>query len=277
MKRVIEIFIFLALLGIIGFLSFLYYKEKNRDNGKMKISGNIEATEVRLSFRMPGKIKEMLSDEGLVVQQGDVLARLETDELIKIKNEAQAGLTAAELVSQQAAADYQRYEKLYQAGAIAAQKRDNAKTYAASTKANVDALKASCELIDTRLGFADLVSSFNGFILTKSAQVGEVVAAGAVIFTITDLKNVWFTGYINETNLGKIRLNQPVMVSVDSYPDRVYQGRISFIANEAEFTPKQIQTQEERVKLVYRIKVMLDNYNLELKPGMPADAVIQEK
>jgi len=106
--------------------------------------------------------------------------------------------------------------------------------------------------------------------------VGEVLQAGSPVFTVVDLNDIWLTAYINETDLGRVKLNQPVDVKTDTYSDRTYRGRISFISQEAEFTPKQIQTREERIKLVYRIKVNLANPNLELKPGMPADGYIIE-
>lgn len=240
----------------------------------IKVSGNIEATEIRLAFRVSGKIQELLTDEGKVVKAQDIVARLETDELTKIKNEAEASLKAAEFAYERAKEDYARLENLFQAGAISAQKRDAAKTAADSAKANADALAASLDLAVTRLSFADLASPIDGFILTKSAEAGEVVQPGATIFTAADLKNIWLTAYINETDLGRVSLNQAVDIKTDTYPDKIYKGRVSFISQEAEFTPKQIQTQEERVKLVYRIKIAADNPALELKPGMPADGFI---
>src|SRR5579862_3391081 len=85
----------------------------------------------------------------------------------------------------------------------------------------------------------------------------------------------WLRAYVNETDLGRIKPGQRVLVTTDTYPGKRYQGHISFIASQAEFTPKNVQTQKERVKLVYRIKVEIPNPNLELKPGMPADAEIQ--
>jgi len=102
------------------------------------------------------------------------------------------------------------------------------------------------------------------------------VQAGSTIFTVADLRDIWLTAYINETDLGRVKLNQPAEVKTDTYPNKAYKGRISFIAQESEFTPKQIQTTEERVKLVYRIKITVENTNLELKPGMPADGYILE-
>jgi len=104
--------------------------------------------------------------------------------------------------------------------------------------------------------------------------VGEVLAAGATVVTVGDIEHPWLRAYINETDLGKVKLGSKVRITTDSYPGKVYDGRVSFISSEAEFTPKQIQTEEERVKLVYRIKIDVDNPRQELKSNMPADAEI---
>jgi HlyD family secretion protein len=114
----------------------------------------------------------------------------------------------------------------------------------------------------------------DGVVLVKSADVGEVLGVGTTVVTVGDIDHPWLRGYVNETALGKIKVGSKARVTTDSYPGKVYDGRVSFIASEAEFTPKQIQTQEERVKLVYRIKIELDNPRRELKSNMPADAEI---
>jgi HlyD family secretion protein len=277
MKKPFKFIMPIAVITIAAGLSVWYIQQKNiKDHQAIKVSGNIEATDVHLAFRVPGKIKELLTDEGKQVKAQEVVARLETDELEKIKIEAEASLKAAEFISARAQEDCGRLENLFQAGAISAQKRDAARTEADSAKANRDALRATLDLAETRLSFADLTSPIDGFILTKSAEAGEVVPAGATVFTAADLKNTWLTAYINETELGRVKLNQEVDIKTDTYPGKIYKGRISFISQEAEFTPKQIQTTEERVKLVYRIKVQVDNTDLELKPGMPADGYILE-
>jgi HlyD family secretion protein len=274
MKKII---IFILLIGVISGAVFYYFQQqKNKNNKSIKVSGNIEATEVRVSFRVGGKILQLLTDEGRNVKNGDLVAKLDTDELAKIRNQAEAALKAAEYEYSLAKDDYTRAENLFNAGSFSAQKRDTARTRADAGKSNVDALSASLELANTRLGFAELVSPIEGFVLVKSAEEGEVVQAGSVIFTIANLRDIWLTAYVNETDLGKVKLNQEVNVKIDTYADKVYKGRISYISEESEFTPKQIQTTEERVKLVYRIKVNLDNPNLELKPGMPADGYIVE-
>jgi membrane fusion protein YbhG len=125
------------------------------------------------------------------------------------------------------------------------------------------------------LGYTTLRAPKAGVILVRDAELGEVVAPNTPVITLGDLDHVWLRAYVNETDLGRIHWGQPVTVRTDSYPGKVYHGRISFIASQAEFTPKSVQTFQERVTLVYRIKIDLENSNHELKPGMPADAEIQ--
>ena len=109
----------------------------------------------------------------------------------------------------------------------------------------------------------------------RQAELGEVVVPGTPVVTIADLDHLWLRGYISETDLGRIRWGQPATVHTDTFPHTTYPGRVSFISSEAEFTPKSVETHKERVTLVYRVKIDLDNPNHELKPGMPADAVIE--
>jgi HlyD family secretion protein len=118
------------------------------------------------------------------------------------------------------------------------------------------------------------VSPVDGVVLVKSADVGEVLAPGTTVVTVGDIEHPWLRGYINETDLGRVKLGSVVHVKTDSYPAKTYTGHVTFIASEAEFTPKQIQTQQERVKLVYRVKIELDNSSRELKSNMPADGEI---
>ncbi|MDD5282132.1 MAG: efflux RND transporter periplasmic adaptor subunit [Candidatus Omnitrophica bacterium] len=272
-KAVVFIIIILIACGI-G--AAYFWRIHNHNRGQIKVSGNIEGDDVRLSFRVQGQIIELLTDEGKVVKEGEPVARLNTDELVKIRDNAEGSLKAAEHQYALDKLDYERAENLFKAGAIPMQKRDAAKTQADADKANIEALSASFELAKTRLGFAELVSPLNGFVLVKSSLSGEVVQIGAPVFTVVDLNNIWVTAYINETDLGRVKLGQEAYVITDTYPGKRYKGWVSFVSSEAEFTPKTIQTTEERVKLVYRIKVRVDNSSLELKPGMPADAYIIE-
>ncbi len=141
-------------------------------------------------------------------------------------------------------------------------------------QAKVERARAALEMAQTNLDYATLTAPLAGIILSKNMEPGEYVAPGTPVVTIGDLEHTWLRAYINETDLGRIKYGQKVKITTDTYPGKVYEGRVSFIASEAEFTPKNIQTKEERVKLVYRIKVDIPNPSLELKPGMPADAEI---
>ncbi|MDD5495666.1 MAG: efflux RND transporter periplasmic adaptor subunit [Candidatus Omnitrophica bacterium] len=275
MKRKINLTVAIALVAIIAIGSglFVLIKRAHKSN-IIKVSGNIEGNDVRISFRVEGQIENLVADEGTVLKVGQVVARLKTDELRKIRDEAKGSLEAAQHQYKLDWDDYLRAENLYLGGAISAQQRDAAKTQALSDQSNIDQLRASLELAQTRLGFCELASPLNGYVIAKSAEQGEVVQVGAPVFTAVDLNDVWVTAYINETDLGRVKLNQKAYVKTDSYPDKKYNGWISFICQQTEFTPKYIQTTEERVKYVYRIKVRVDNSSLDLKPGMPADAYI---
>lgn len=268
----------LAAVLLIAIIIFAVYvaNELTRNKKEIKVSGNIEGNDVRISFRIQGQILDLLADEGSDLKIGQIVARLNTDELAKIQKEAEAQLKSAEFQYKLSTDDYIRAENLFKAGAISAQQRDSYKTAADTDWANVKQMRASLELANTKLGWALLASPLNGYILVKSAEQGEVVQAGAPVFTAVDLNNVWVTAYINETDVGKVKLNQKAIVKTDSFPHKSYKGWVSFISQQAEFTPKYIQTTTERVKLVYRIKVRVDNSSLELKPGMPADAYILE-
>jgi HlyD family secretion protein len=141
-------------------------------------------------------------------------------------------------------------------------------------RARVDASSAGVALAETRLSQATLAAPMAGLVLAKHAEPGEMLAAGSPVVTVAKMDEVWVRGYIPETELGRVKVGQTARVTIDTWPGRVFEGRVSFISPEAEFTPKNVQTEKERVKLVYRIKITLANPKGELKPGMPADAVI---
>jgi HlyD family secretion protein len=111
-------------------------------------------------------------------------------------------------------------------------------------------------------------------ILTRQAELGEVMQPGTPVVTLADLDHLWLRAYVSETDLGRIRWWQSARIATDSYPGRSYPGQISFVASEAEFTPKSVETHKARVTLAYRIKIDVENLRHELKPGMPADATI---
>jgi HlyD family secretion protein len=126
-------------------------------------------------------------------------------------------------------------------------------------------------LISQRNKFA-LYAPRSGIVMTQAAHRGEVVTPGVPLLKIADLDRVTLTVYVPEDKVGHIRLGDEVAVSVDSFPGRTFTGRVTYIANQAEFTPKNVQTPEERVNMVFAVKITLPNPGHDLKPGMPADA-----
>ena len=139
----------------------------------------------------------------------------------------------------------------------------------------VEQAEAAVQASEERLKDTTIYAPGSGVILRKNVELGETVATGTPVYTIGDLSSPWIKVYVPEAKLGLIRLGQKALVSADTYPGKTYDGWVSYISSEAEFTPKNVQTQEERVKLVYAVKVRVNNPDQELKPGMPADVRIE--
>jgi HlyD family secretion protein len=318
----------LILLAICIVISVIIVKNirKNGYGSDLKISGTIETTIVTASFKVPGRLMERLVDEGHQVHQGQILARLDDDELhdeqrLRLAEQrsaqamladlkagsrkeeiaaAKATLARLKAEAERARQDGLRAEALFSREVIPRKELDAARAAKDATAAAVlegeerlrllkagprpDAVDASrarlaaassaLSLADTRLSQTVLHAPLNGTVLAKHAEPGELLGVGSPVLTIARLDEVWVRGYIPETELGRIKLGQQVKVTSDTWKDRKYQGVISFISPEAEFTPRNVQTEAERVKLVYRIKITIPNPEQELKPGMPVDAVI---
>lgn len=387
-NRKLAIPIVVAVLIAVAFLVFRWVK--NDSSHSIRVSGNIELTQVNISFKIPGKMVERLVEEGVFVKKGATIARLDQQQLLHQREQVQAVWAAAtsrlaqmytaiayqtanvngqieqrqaelnssranlrdllagsrpqEIENAKAAvdrarsektkaeADWHRAQKLYKNDDISASDLDGFRNRFDSTsaqlkqaeeqlalvvegprketiesmraqvnraeaglklaeagrleikrleqqlessKAEVAQAQAQLAVIDTQLQDSVAVTPIDGVVLVKSAEPGEVLAAGTSVVTVGDLDHPWLRAYINEQDLGKVKLEGKVKIVTDSYPGKVYWGKVSFISSEAEFTPKQIQTHEERVKLVYRIKIDVRNPNQELKTNMPADAEIQ--
>lgn len=134
--------------------------------------------------------------------------------------------------------------------------------------------EASLELARTRLGYATIRSPVSGVVLSRPAEPGQVAAVGSVVLVSGDLDNAYFEGWIPQTELAKVTYGQKAVITTDTYPDKEYPGWVSYVSSRAEFTPKMVETYVERVTLVYRTKIRVENPDYELKPGMPAEAVI---
>ncbi len=152
-------------------------------------------------------------------------------------------------------------------GKIAATEKD-----IAQASAQVLVAKAALDEASIRLGYTRLLSPVDGIITSRNIELGEVVSPGREVMTVSDLTRVYLKIYVRETDIGNVRPGQPAEVRIDSMPGRVFKGNVSYISQVAEFTPKIIQTKEERVKYVYLVKISIFNPDLALKPGLPADA-----
>ena len=132
--------------------------------------------------------------------------------------------------------------------------------------------QAGVGILEQTIRETEIKAPSGGRVLSRNVEPGEFVSPGTGVVTLADVEHVWLRAYVPETHLGRLKVGQEVKVKVDSFPQEEFRGRLSFINDEAEFTPKAVQTKEERVKTVFRIKVDLENPELKLKPGMPADA-----
>jgi HlyD family secretion protein len=326
-KRIFLIFLVLGITALAAWHFYPLWFGKRPPANVLKLSGNIEAHQSLVSFKVQGRIIELPVDEGVAVKTGDLLARLDGDDYrqqldvdqatVRVRQQqlalglagsrsqeieaARLNVLDAQADLDQKKKDYERYEALYKKDEITGQTRDQAATNVTRAQAtynraqeilnehlegtrkeelavdrsNVRQAQESVSLSQVRLGYTVLRAPFDGMILVRQAEPGEVVSPGTPIVTLADLVRIWLRVYLPETNLGKVHWGQEVDVRTDTFPGKVYHGQVSVIASDAEFTPKSVQTQEERVTLVYRLKIDIDNPRYELKPGMPADAYIK--
>jgi len=177
-----------------------------------------------------------------------------------------------------AKAQYERAEAAVQAAQaqLEALKTGATQEQIAVAEAQVKQAQAAADLLKVQLDKMTLTTPTSGLVMERTVHRGEMAAAGATLMTIANLDEVTLTIYIPEDEIGKVKVGQTVEVSVDSFPGKVFEGRVSYIASEAEFTPKNVQTKKERVNMVFAVKVKIPNPEHELKPGMPADAVIRK-
>lgn len=144
----------------------------------------------------------------------------------------------------------------------------------AAAQAQLAQARANLQYLEVIAGHNTITSPTDGVVLTKNIQPGEVVAAGAAIYTVINPQDIWLRVFVPEDRIGRVRVGQQARVTVDTFPNRAFAGRVTEISSKAEFTPGNVQTKEDRVKLVFGVKIQLDNRDGSLKPGMPADAEI---
>jgi HlyD family secretion protein len=286
MKR--RVAIPLIILLLLALIVLIYYQTHSGPR-EIMLSGTVEVTEVEISPELSAKVVTLYHREGDEVQEGDPLLDLDRSDLETRLREAEAARRAAAAQVSLARAkmanaqqDFNRSLKLYQTKAISASAYDAAKTacevakdsYEASQN-QYEAAQSQVDNLQVQLQKTNITSPITGVVLERNVEAGEVIFPGIVVMTIGDLRNPWVRVYIGEPDIGKVRIGQEAFATTDAYPNRKFPGTLRYIANEAEFTPKNVQTREERIKLVYEARVYLSNKEGILKPGMPADVSLR--
>jgi len=326
MRRRIVVAVALLAVGAAALTAWRWYVVTNRDHTAIRGSGIIEVTQVDAAFEVAGRMLERFVDEGMMVDGGEPIARLDEREYKLRAERAAAAKAAAEahyammmrgsreqdidqaLAAVESAAsarrlqelEHERIAKLAGRGIVSQNELDQATTNLVTARkdeeraqaqlamlregfrteeieqarAQVRQAQAELELAELDLSHCKLFAPLAGRVLTKSREPGEVVQPGTPVVTIGDLSRPWVNLYVGGRDLGHVHLGMKAQVTVDSFPDKPFPGTVTFVSDRAEFTPKNIQTPDERVKLVYRVKVDVETRDEALKPGMPADTVL---
>jgi HlyD family secretion protein len=235
-------------------------------------SGTIEATEVQISAQTAGEVLERFFDEGDKVKKGEILVKVDPKNSQARYDQVLAMEKAAAVRFELSAKEFKRAGELFSSRMISDQKYDEVASSYRAAQADLEQASANKRLAKIALDHTVVESPIDGVILSKNIEKGEVVSVGLALFTLADLNTVYLKIFVPETELGKIKLGQRAEVFVDSFHGRGFPGVVSFISDQAEFTPKNIQTPKERVNQVFAVKIKIQSPDQLLKPGMPADA-----
>lgn len=249
----------IAVIVILVIIIALYFGVKSfKKTGLIEASGTVEVREADISARIAGKAVKIFVDEGDFVKKDDVLIDIGDSVVLAAKE-------AAEAAYKNAKRNYERSESLYKTNSISKTQFEEAENRYKEAAARFAVYE------DVRLK-----APWDGFILERHVTEGETVLPNMPLFTIGDLKEAKITIYIPLPDLGKIKLNMPAKIKIDG-TDKIFEGKITKISQQAEFTPKNVQTKDERIKEVFAVEITADNKNYELKPGMPCDVYIDIK
>lgn len=273
-----------------------YLAEMNIKEGDQVTIGQVAA-----KIDRPDLQAQLLRDEAALAKARAQLRDLEQGSRLQEIQEAAANLAAAKSLAIKARDDFDRYSRLFSEGAISTQQLDSSRSahevaantlvaaqsrhsllQAGSRPETIEAQRLEVErsvavLAGTRTQIADMTvaSPLAGRVLSKNYERGEYVNAGAAIATIGDMRDCWVKIYVSTQQLGLIRLGQAAKVKIDAYPEKVFGGTIKEINQNAEYTPRQSITQRERANMVFAVKVKVENAEEFMKPGLPADVVIE--
>jgi HlyD family secretion protein len=234
---------------------------KSGGSATVRASGTIEAVEVDIAAQITGQVRELRVDEGSTVKPGDTLALLDRVAATAAVSQAQANLDLAQ-------SNARRTDVLFKSGNGTQQQKDGSDTQLAQAQ-------AALVLARRNLDNCYVISPLSGTVTTKVVEVGDLATPGGVIVAVSKLDTMNLVIYVSETELPRVRLGAEAEVRIDGGDQKLYPGKVIYISPTAEFTPKNIQTREDRVKLVFGVKIQIPNPDGSLKPGLPADATIK--
>jgi len=256
-RRIVIVLVVLALAAALGWWLWSTYGNGSANtNGTRTLTGTVEAAETQVSSVMAGRIVSSSATEGVIVKKGQIVFKLDDSLLALQVSQAEAGVRAAEASLAQAKKD-----KLSSAEIAAAQAR-------------LDQANDALSMARVQRGYTVIVAPTAGVITAVAANAGENASPGRALATVSDLERLHVSVYVPETEIGQVQLGQNASITTDSSSD-TFRGRVDFISSQAEFTPSNIETKEQRVKLVYEVRVRIENGGDVLKPGMPVDVVLE--
>ena len=266
-----------------AFVALVLFAGCQRNNNA--VSGTIEVDEVHVASRSAGRVEKIFAQEGDTLKPGAVIVQLEASELKARRDLAAAQINTAEHdVEAQSAqleflrADAQRQQELLKSSAVSSNDAERAMSAAKSQEKNIAAARARVEQaraqladIDAQIREMEILAPTDSVLEVLSVKVGDVLAANREVATLLLPQHLWVRVYVPEPWLGLIRVGDQVRVRVDSFRDKDFSGTVEQINRQAEFTPRNVQTVEDRIKQVFGIKVRLENSEDKLRAGMSAD------
>ena len=268
-----KIFPLILVLAIVGYFGFRAWQKNQADKLENRFYSTAEVDELVVSAQVAGKIVELPAEEGKTVSPGDLLARIDDTPYQAQLNQAEAALAAVDANLEGLEDNLVRTDKLRKSGSATEMQYDTLKAQTQALRAQKRAAAAQVELARTQFSYTRVMSPVTGTVLRVDVKKGETAFLGSALLTLADLSIMDVKVFIPEPMLGKIKFGQQVEIISDSFPRQPLWGRVAYISPEAEFTPKNIQTREERTRLVYQVKVRVPNPDGILKIGMPLDAV----
>lgn len=271
-KLFILIIIFLAIIGL-GIAVYFYFNYQE-DSNVLTLYGNVDVRQVDISFRVSGQVEELYFQEGDLVEEGQLMAKLNVTPYESQVKEAIGNLEAIKANLENAEILLKRRQELIGNGGVSEESLNDALARRNQLLADFASAKASLAVAVENLSYIEAYAPTDGIILTRIREPGSVVNPTDPVYTLSISSPVWVRAYVSEPDLGKIYFGMEAKVKTDTPGAPIYTGRIGFISPVAEFTPKTVQTTNLRTDLVYRLRLYIDQPDRLLKQGMPVTVEI---